>query len=142
MENEKTCSGAANPANELIDALERRVSEQAKTIEGLMTLLKRLSAGAAEESSDESSDDSGAALLYAVYKVEAPAAGGVFVAVCVDNPFLYAVSHTQEGASSEIRKKVREFYGCADSGESAGGCASGGRTLEGITIPDSLPEDF
>jgi len=142
MENEKTSPGSAKPDSDLARALETRISEQAKTIEGLMTLLKRLSAGAAEDALNESTEDSGAALLYAVYRVEAPAAGGVFVAVCVDNPFLYAVSHTQEGASEEIRRKVRAFYGSAERDETENRGESGGRTLEGINIPDSLPEDF
>ena len=61
-------------------------------------------------------------LMYAVYEIKGP-----WFAVCLDNPFIYKIASTKAEVRNAIKSKIQEFYG---------------KTLEGIDIPDKLPEDF
>ncbi|TET36696.1 MAG: hypothetical protein E3J72_08035 [Planctomycetota bacterium] len=65
-------------------------------------------------------------LLYAVYASDD---GTSHFAVCLDDPFCFASGPDRETAVKELIKCIREKYGCAS-------------TLDGIEVPDFLPEDF
>ena len=74
-------------------------------------------------------------LLYAVYEVKRQGLPNAtaYVAVCLSNPFLYVVSPNQAQAAAELRDKVKEFYTGQDTSFPS---------LDGIVVPDALPEDF
>ena len=70
--------------------------------------------------------ENGNALLYAVYAAEDNRS---YLAVCLDDPFCYASGPDRESAIKGLLETVREKYGC-------------GHVLDGIEVPDFLPENL
>ena len=114
---------------ESIAQMEARIAEQSRIIRGLMKYLERVKGVCADGECNESNGDG---LLYAVYEVAIPGKS-VFVAVCIDNPFLYAACQTHCGAVGAIKEKLAEFYGLADDDIDE---------LDGLQVPNFLPEDI
>ena len=115
----------------LLRAGKERIAEQERVIEALQAYLKHATRSACAEC-----DGGDVPVVYAVYEVKPRRGDGVFIAICLDNPFLYTVADTRSEAADALREKVRDFHGDEDE------TAENRQTLEGIEIPNSLPEDF
>lgn len=115
------------PRDEATRLFQAVITQKDSTIGSLLRFLKLMTARVADE--EEGNEPS---MLYAVYEVNARGASA-FLAVCLDNPFIYAVEDSRKKAGEEIRRLVAKFYS-ED--------APLGRGLDGLEIPDSLPEVF
>jgi hypothetical protein len=134
MKNNQTPQKALiNLQAKLITEKTKRIEELTKLTDGLVVVLKRLTATAEETAAPVSENG---ALVYAVYEVVPATAENAYIAVCLDNPFLYTVAASQAAAADALKEKVRAFYAGNRS------AAPPDDALEGIEIPNTLPEDF
>ena len=53
-----------------------------------------------------------------------------YLAVCLNDPFIHCIADTEEDALDGLKRLIMEKY------------TNSNHSLEGITIPDVLPEDF
>jgi len=70
--------------------------------------------------------ETNSSLLYAVYASDD---GTSHLAVCLDDPFCFASGPDRDTAVSELIKLIRKKY-------------DGAQTLDGIEVPDFLPDDI